>query len=153
MATNKFGEIDVDGLKEFQRAARRSTDTELPKRLGRAHKHIGQLVIDRLYPSSNPAAVGKGAGAAVRASASKRDVLLRVGGKHRVHESIPKPTTSGDRYAYAYWGKRAGPLAFQRRPERPHIRGTIDRYADEIGDEYLEAISAAMSGAFAKTTP
>jgi len=153
MATNKFGEIDVDGLKEFQRAARRSTDTELPKRLGRAHKHIGQLVIDRLQPKPDPATVGKGAGAAVRASASKREVLLRVGGAHRANDSIPKPTQSKNRYAYAYWGKRAGPLAFQRRPERPHIRGTIDRYADEIGDEYLEAISAAMSGAFAKTTP
>ena len=142
MATNKFGELEVDGLKEFQRAARRSTDTELPKRLGRAHKHIGQLVIDRLQPSSQPSAVGQGAGAAIRASASKRDVLLRVGGKHRAAHS-----------PVMQWGKRLGRPIGSPAPPRPHIRGTIDRYADEIGDEYLEAISAAMSGAFAKTTP
>ena len=141
MATNKFGEISVDGLKEFQRDARRSTDTELPKRLGRAHKHIGQLVIDRLSPSPDPAAVGQGGGSGVRASASKRDVLLRVGGKHRAGHSPEKQ-----------WGRQVV-RPFSRAPKRPHIRGTVDRYADEIGDEYLEAISAAMSGAFAKTTP
>ena len=151
MATNKFGEIDVDGLKEFQRAARRSTDTELPKRLGRAHKHIGQLVIDRLQPKPDPATVGKGAGAAVRASASKREVLLRVGGAHRANDSIPKPTTSKNRYAYAYWGKRAGPLAFQRRPKRPHIRGSVDRHEREIRDFWLEAVAEAMAPAFHDT--
>jgi len=141
--------IQVEGLKEFQRAARRSTDTELPKRLGRANKSIGALVISRLYPSSDPAAVGTGGGAGVRASASKREVLLRVGGAHRANDSIPKPTTSKDRYAYAYWGKRAGPLAFRRRPERPHIMGTVDKNRREIDKAYLKAIDQAMSGAFA----
>jgi len=149
----RLHEIEISGLKEFQAAARRAVDTELPYRLGQAHKHIGQMVIDRLSPSSDPAAVGKGYGAPVRASATKRSVLLRVGGAHRVSASIPVPTTSKDRYAYGYWGKRAGPLAFQRRPKRPHIRGTIENNRDEIGTEYLKAISAAMSGAFAKTTP
>lgn len=136
--------IEVHGLKEFQAAARRSVDMELPKRLGEAHKQIGQLVISKLHPAPDPAAVGAGAGAAVRASASKRDVLLRVGGTHRA---------SGTKTRLQPWGRlRVGRIGMIR-PKRPHIRGTIDRYQDQIGDAYLRKISEAMSGAFAETKP
>ena len=135
-----FAAIELDGLQEFQRAARRSTDTELPKRLGRAHKHIGQLVIDRLQPRPDPAAIGAGKGSTVRASASKRDVLLRVGGTHRASHS-----------PQMQWGKSRPERLVANR--RPYIRETIDANYDEIADEYLGAISAAMSGAFDKTTP
>lgn len=133
--------IQVDGLADLQRAARRAVDTELPKRLGEAHKRIGKLVIDKLQPKPDPAAVGSGAGAAVRPSASKREVLLRVGGSHR-----PKPPLS-------VWGKRRVLRVGQSAPQRPYIRETIDRYEGEIGEAYLEAISQAMSGAFYDTTP
>ena len=137
---NGFAAIELDGLQEFQRAARRSTDTELPKRLGRAHKHIGQLVIDRLQPRPDPAAIGSGKGSTVRASASKRDVLLRDGGTHRAGHS-----------PQMQWGKSRPERLVANR--RPYIRETIDANYDEIADEYLGAISAAMSGAFDKTTP
>ena len=137
----KSGAIEVDGLKEFQAASRRAVDSELPKRLGRAHKEIGQLVIDRLQPRSDPAAVGSGAGAAIRASASKREVLLRVGGAHRARPPL------------SIWGRTRVLRVGQSAPPRPYIRGTIDKHQDEIGTAYLEAISAAMSGAFADTSP
>ena len=135
------GAIQIEGLKEFQRAARKAVDRDLPKRLGQAHKHIGELVISRLTPSPVPAAVGAGAGSTVRPSASKRDVLLRVGGAHR-----PKPPLS-------VWGRKRIVAPGRGAPPRPFIKGTVDRNRDAIGDEYLKAISAAMSGAFAKTEP
>ena len=133
--------IEIAGLAEFQAAARRSVDTELPKRLGEAHRFIGQMVIDKLTPRPDPAAVGAGKGAAVKASASKRDVLLRVGGAHRKH-----PPQS-------IWGKQRVTRPGMQAPPRPYIRETIDRHYDEIADAYLKAISAAMDGAFAKTEP
>ena len=133
--------IEIEGLKEFQRAARRAVDTDLPRRLGEAHRFIGQMVIDKLEPRPDPAAVGEGAGAAVKASASKRDVLLRVGGAHRKH-----PPQS-------IWGKRRVTRPGMRAPKRPYIRETIDRHYDEIADAYLQAIADAMDGAFAKTEP
>lgn len=137
-----YGKIEVDtaDLKRFQRAVRQSTDTELPKRLGQANKSVGQLVIDRLQPRPDPAAVGQGAGASVRASASKREVLLRVGGKHRAGRS-----------PQMQWGKRPGPNPFGLRPDRPFIRETVERHRGEIEEAWIDATLAAMAGAFAKT--
>ena len=137
----KFGEIEVDGLKEFQRAARRSVDQNLGKRLGQANKSIGQLVISRLSPSPNAASVGQGAGAAVRASAAKREVLLRVGGAHRKGNA-----------PVMQWGRR--PLhPFANRGNRPHIRETVERNRSEIETAYLKAVSQAMKPAFHRTDP
>ena len=139
---SKFGEVEVDGLKEFNRAVRKAVDKDLGKRIGQANKGIGQMVVDRLQPRPDPSAVGEGAGAAVRASASKREVLLRVGGKHRA-----------GRTPQMQWGRRPGPLAFRRRPKRPFIRETVDRHEGEIFDAWLEAISQAMKPAFHSTEP
>lgn len=122
-------------------AARKAVDSGLPKRLGQAHKEIGQLVISRLSPRPTPAAVGTGGGSTVRPSASKRDVLLRVGGSHR-----PKPPMS-------VWGKRRALRVGTSAPPRPYIKETADRHRDEIGTAYLEAISRAMDPAFAETDP
>lgn len=143
-----MGAIEIEGLRELNKAIRRSTDTELPKRIGQANKSIGQLVISKLEPASNPAAVGRGAGAAVRPSASKREVLLRVGGAHRAHESVPQPSRSKNRYALPQWGKQiVNP--WQRAPDRPHILGTVEKHRKEIEKAYLDATQDAMSGAFA----
>lgn len=135
------GGIEVDGLKPLQLAVRRSADSDLPKRMGQANKRIGELVISKLQPKPDPSAVGAGAGASVRASASKREVLLRVGGSHR-----PKPPLS-------VWGKRRVLRVGGSAPKRPYITETARRHEDEIGEAYLEAISQAMSGAFYKTEP
>lgn len=137
-----FGDIKIEGLKEFQRAARKGTDSELPKRLGRAHKHIGELVISKLSPAPTPAAVGVGGGSSVRPSASKRDVLLRVGGGHRAGHSPEMQ-----------WGRKPGRRPGTPAPKRPYIKGTVDAHRGQIETEYLQAISAAMSGAFAETKP
>lgn len=134
--------IEIEGLKEFQRAARRSTDLELPKRLGQAHKQIGQLVIERLQPRPTPAAVGAGAGSSVRPSATKREVLLRVGGGHRAGKT-----------PFMQWGRRRVARVGVDTPSRPYIKETADRHRDEIGTAYLEAISRAMDSAFADTDP
>ncbi len=138
----KFGEIEVDGLKEFQRTSRRAVDTDLPKRMGQANKSIGALVISKLSPRPDPAAVGEGAGATVRPSASKREVLLRVGGAHRAGHT-----------PYMRWGKRAGRAIRSKAPERPYIRETVERNRKEIEQAWLEAISQAMKPAFHETEP
>lgn len=150
-----FGQIELDqqSWRRFQRAVRRSVDRDLPKRLGQANKSIGAMVIAKLSPRPDPAAVGLGRGAAVRPSASKREVVLRVGGAHRVNPSLPKPTSSNNRWALAVWGKRQGPLAFRKRPPRPHIRQTVEDHRDEIEQAWLKAVADAMKPAFHKTTP
>lgn len=139
-----FGQVEIDrlDLKQFQRTVRRSTDTNLPKRIGLANKSIGRLVIDRLQPKPDPAAIGEGAGASVRPSASKREVLLRVGGAHRA-----------GRTPEMRWGKRAGRPIRQQAPPRPYIRQTVEDNRDEIEQAWLQAISRAMDPAFNDTDP
>lgn len=129
--------IQVEGLRELNREIRRSVDRELPKRMGQANKSIGELVIARLSPRPDPAAVGEGAGSTVRPSASKREVLLRVGGAHRAGKA-PR----------MQWGKRPVRQPGVPAPKRPYIRQTVDRYYDEITGAYLGAIEQAMGPAF-----
>lgn len=133
--------IQVEGLKEFQRAVRQARDKDLNKRLGQANKHIGQLVIDRLYPNPDPRATGAGKGATVRASASKREVLLRVGGTHR----------ASGRYTHMQpWGAKRVVRPGTSTPPRPFIQGTGEREFDVIGDAWLDATMAALRPAFAE---
>lgn len=142
MAGKEFGAIRVDGLREFQRAVRRGEDRDLPKRLGRAHREVGVYVIARLQPKPVPEAVGAGAGATVRPSASKREVLLRVGGTHRRNPPL------------STWGRRTIVLAAgRRRPPRPYIRETADRHQRAIERVFLRSVTAAMNGAFHSTSP
>lgn len=133
--------IEVEGLREFNRAVRAAKDKGLNKRLGQANKRIGQLVIERLTPNPDPRAIGAGRGATVRPSASKREVLLRVGGAHRaagVH--TPKQP----------WGaKRVVPPGTDT-PPRPFIQGTAERHFDEISQAWLDAITEAFAPAFAE---
>ena len=138
------GYIQVEGLKEFNAAVRRSADVELPKRIGQANKQIGTLVVSRLNPRPDPRAVGVSTGATVRPSASKREVILRVGGSHRA---------AGRHTKKQQWGRRRVVPVGTRTPARPDIQGTGRANLDQIGQLWLEAISAAMSGAFYRTEP
>lgn len=141
----KFGEIELDNgdWKRFQFAVRRASNTDLPKRIGQANKKVGRKFIDTwLHPKPDPAAVGEGAGSTVRPSASKREVLLRVGGKHRE-----------GRTPRMQWGKRPGRPIRQKAPPRPYIRESVERHRDEIQEFWLEAISEAMDSAFYDTEP
>jgi hypothetical protein len=137
------GYIEVEGWRELQRAARRAADRDLPKRLGQANKKIGQRFIrDWLEPKPDPAAVGTGAGATVRPSASKREVLLRVGGAHRAGKT-PR----------MQWGRRTARRPGVPAPKRPFIRESAEKHRDEIEQAWLEAVSEAMDPAFWKTEP
>jgi len=130
-------EIDRDSLRQFMAAVRQSVDTELPKRLGQANRSVGEKFIYQwLRPKPDQAAVGKGAGAAVRPSASKRDVILRVGGAHRAGHT-----------PYKQWGRR--PVnPFEVAPPRPYIRQSADDHLDEIQEAWLEAVQQACSPPF-----
>jgi hypothetical protein len=137
--------IEVEGLKEFNRAVRAAKDRELDKRIGQANKAIGQLVIDRLFPNPDPRAIGAGRGANPRPSASKREVLLRVGGTHRSRNGA-----SPEQTRMQPWGiKRVVPIGAPV-PERPFIQGTAEQHMDEIGQAWLTAMTEALAPAFAE---
>lgn len=135
------GGIEVDGLREFNTAVRKAVDSELPKRIGEANKSIGALVVSRLDPRPDPKATGTGSGASVRPSASKREVLLRVGGTHRA---------SGVHTKQQPWGKRRVVPPGTRVPPRPNIQGTALQHQTEIEHAWLQAVSAALGPAFAE---
>lgn len=142
LMASRDGYIKVEGLKEFQRASRSAADRNLPKRLGQANKEIGELVISRLSPRPAPAAVGQGSGASVRASASKREVLLRVGGAHRAGNS-----------PQMQWGRKPARRPGEQAPKRPYIKKTMADNERLIYAEWLKAVSKAMDPAFWKTEP
>lgn len=132
--------IEVEGLKEFNQAVRQAKDKALDKRIGQANKKIGELVISRLAPALNPAAVGAGRGAKPRASASKREVLLRVGGAHRA---------AGPHTNMQPWGaKRVTPVG-KSAPARSFIQGTAEAQFGEISAAWMDAIIDAFAPAFA----
>lgn len=135
--------IEVEGLKEFNRAVRAAKDRELDKRLGQANKRIGQLVIDRLTPHPDPRAVGIGRGSSVRPSASKREVILRVGGSHRA-------AGNAEQTRMQPWGAKRVVRPGTTTPERPFIQGTAERNMDEIGSAWMDAIMDAFRPAFAE---
>ena len=122
--------IKVEGLKELQTAIKRA-EGKLPQSLGVAHKNVGAFVIGKL-PAGNPHAVGAGAGATIRPSATKREVLIRVG-------YVGRPGH------IAQWGKREV-QPFES--GRPWIVGTIEGHQDEIEREFLEQTMKALSPAF-----
>ena len=132
--------IEIDGMKEFQTAVRRAKDVELNRRLGEANKRIGEMVISRLSPAPDPRAVGVGAGASVRPSTTRREVLLRVGGSHR---------SSGPHTRKQPWGRKRVTPVGKPAPDRPYIQQTADRQYDEIGNAWLQATFEALGPAFA----
>lgn len=128
--------FEVEGLRELNKAVRRASDQGLRKRLGSANKQVGQFIITKLHPRPVPEAVGQGAGATVRPSATMREVLLKAGGKHRTHAPMQQ------------WGKRQ--VGSASPPQRPFILGTAQRHRREIENEYMKAIREAMQPAFWK---
>lgn len=147
--------IEVEGIKELNRAVRQAVDRDLGKRMGQANKSIGKMVIDNLRPRPTPEAVGRGAGATVRPSASRREVLLRTGGVHRARGVPAKGKLSKKdkkKVARRQWGKTriAGRPG---RNSRPYILDTAMDQRDEIEAAWLKAVADAMSPAFYKTEP
>lgn len=124
MAGQQPFRIEVEGYKEFISAARKAQGN-LPKKLGELHKDIGAFIISKMHPP----AVGSGAGAKVRPSASKRDVLIRVGGGWR--NNNPR---------VLQWGKTQEFDDDGSAPERPDILGTAERYQRQIEDMLMRGI-------------
>lgn len=121
--------IEVEGYKEFARAVGRA-DAALGKQLGQVHKDIGAFVISKLQPKS----VGEGAGAKVRPSATRREVLLRVGGTWRDERA-------------RQWGRRQE-FPGGHAPDRPDIVGTAERHQKEIEQRLLDAIDTTFKPPF-----
>ncbi len=121
--------IQNEGLKEFQ-AGLRDAQGKLPKALGESHKRVGQFIISKI-PPGNPNAVGAGTGSIPRASATKRDVLIRVGGSFRgkiaAEQQVP--------VNYITWGKTPV-MPFES--GRPYIVGTIEENMAEIEDMFMD---------------
>lgn len=124
--------VEIEGLRDFQRQVGRAVDRDIPKEIGRVNKDIGKFVISRLSPPPVPSAVGEGAGKTVRPSATRREVILRVGGEHRAGET-----------PHMQWGKR--PVTpFQENPPRPNIIGTALDHEDKIVDMLLDGYMKAL---------
>lgn len=141
MRTNQ-GFIQVDGWEEFQRDLRRAKHTEYPKRIGQANKKTGEFIKSLVERESDPRAVGVGRGANIRSSASKREVILRVGGAHRAGNT-----------PYMQWGIRPGRRPYEQAPERPYVKQIADDHREEIGEFFLEAVAEAMESVFFTTEP
>lgn len=131
--------IKVEGLRQFNRAVSKSTDRDIPKQIGQVNKRIGAFVRDRLQPRPQPEAVGSGAGATVRPSATRREVILRVGGAHRASSSASVRNRK-------QWGKT--PQRVSNPPARPNIIGTAEDHADTIEKMLLDGYEAALKPPF-----
>jgi hypothetical protein len=127
--------IQVEGLKELQ-AGLRDAQNKLPKALGESHKRVGRFIISKL-PEGSPNAVGAGTGSQWRASATKRDVILRVGYGAR--------PTLGDTGHAAQWGKK---MVQPFEPGRPYMVGAIEEHMDEIEDMFTEEMLKVVGPAF-----
>ena len=131
--------IEIDGLKELQTAIRHQQG-KLPASIGAAHKEVGRFIIGKL-PEGDPHAVGAGSGATVRPSASKRDVLLMVGGKHRETLAASREVPS----QFIQWGKtEVQPF----RSGRPYIIGAVEEHQDEIEQKFIDEVTKALAPAF-----
>lgn len=114
--------IQVEGLRELQDGLRNAKG-KLPTELGIAHRDVGKFIISRL-PAGDPQAVGAGPGAKVRASSTKREVLLRVG----------YPQRGGRK---AQWGRE---LVQPFISGRPYIIQTVKVHEPEIVDYFMERV-------------
>ena len=140
--------FQVEGYKEMQRDLRKA-GKEAGKALGQAHKRVGQLIISKLAPAPDPRAVGTGKGANVRPSATKREVLILAGGKHRAQmaaDAVARGYDLRSPLAAMSWGKKQ---SFSKdRPKRPYIIGTAREHEDEIIDRFSDETMAALKPYF-----
>lgn len=116
--------MQVEGIRDLNRALRAVGGREGQKELGQVHKGIGGMVIRAAGGASS--GVGEGAGSTIRASAATGSVQLRVGGAHRDNRR-------------RQWGKRQvfpGDAA----PFRPNLIGTAVSIQGRIEDAYLAGV-------------
>lgn len=135
--------VQFKGNRQFQRQVSRAVDRDLPKRIGQVNKDVGTFVRDRLQPPPTPAAVGASYGATVRPSATRREVILRVGGGHRADVRWPGQRLSGSR---TWWGRSRGNTNVSG--QRPNIIGTAEQHEDTIVRMLAEGYERALKPPF-----
>lgn len=122
---DEFG-VRVEGVRELVRAIG-AMDADVRKGIGQENKAIGQRVIDAAGPK--PTAVGAGAGAMPRASATTTSVRIMAGGSWRADRR-------------QQWGKRSvsrgGVL-------RPFIRKAFEDNLDNLERDYLDVLKRAAA--------
>jgi hypothetical protein len=116
--------IKVEGVRELNRALA-AANKEFPKRIARANKAIGDLIISRVFPQ--PRSSGAGRGAAPRATASRNFVAIRAGRTERKHY-------------VQQWGTRYVP----RDNPRPYILRAAQRSVPDIEQRYLDGIETVL---------
>src|SRR5512139_869930 len=125
--------IQIEGLAELQAAIKRQQG-KLPAAIGEAHKEVGRFVIGKV-PAGDSHAVGAGSGATIRPSATKRDVIIKVGHGARTA-------------AYQQWGKRVINPPAPGPGSRPHIVGAIEQNQEAIEQKFMDEIIKALEPAF-----
>ena len=133
------GRVYIDGLPQLKKALRDLGGAELQRELGKVHKSIGEMVIARLGGAQT--GVGTGAGSTIRPSAATREVLLRVGGRHR-----REPLPSGRRLPIRIrqWGKSS----IFPPPYRPFLVQAARDIMPDIEREYLTGVSRIWTDAW-----
>lgn len=116
-------------MDEVRAAFRRLGGPEMVKQLGQVHKRVGELVISRAGGAQT--GVGEGTGSTIRPSATTREVVLRVGGRHR--ERIGRP---------AQWGVRETWTVAGDAPVRPHLIGAAEAASNEVINAYIDGVNA-----------
>lgn len=123
--------IEVEGLRELNRALRKAENGGAVKAVGRANKRVGRLAADRwLRPRPRPETVGTGAGSSVRPSAAKSRLQLRVGGAHRAGYVPAHP-----------WGRRWEISGGRRVGKRPFILGSLLDHRDELYELWIDEVA------------
>jgi hypothetical protein len=122
--------LQVEGVRELNRLLRAAGGPVLQKELGKVHKQIGQMVIDRLGGPDTGIGVGGRPGATISPSAATREVLLRVGGSHRNGWG-----------KVGRWGRKWNR---QERGKRPHLIGAAFDIEPQITKTYLDGVDRVL---------
>lgn len=128
MAKNQV-RLSIDGIEETSRAFKALGGKPLQRELGEVNKDIGRMIIDQA--GGRRTGVGAGRGATIRPSAASREVMLRVGGRHRDSRK-------------EQWGvEQKWPGG--NPPERPNLIAAAVSIEDRISDEYGKAIDRILT--------
>ena len=142
--------LEIEGIRELNKILRAAGGRPLQKELGALHKEIGGMVIQAA--GGKATGVGLGAGSTIRTSAVTREVVLRVGGKHRMVQASggrkrgKKRLSPKDLIRVQQWGARP----VRPHPERPGLIQSAIKIQKRIEDVYIDGVERIMRRAGAK---
>jgi phage gpG-like protein len=118
-------QIQVEGLRELQRALRQAADTELPKELRQVNKQVAERVVSAAL-TRVPRRTGRLA-ASIKPVGSNLSASVKAGGAR-----VP--------YAAAiHWGWRKRNIA-----PRPFLVDAADAVARDVADAYVKALDRLL---------